>query len=53
MAIAMEEYARIWDKMPSAILNVTSGTRVSSATDDDASFSSDDAEVSFRFSAVR
>lgn len=53
MAIATEENARIRDKMPSAILNVTAGTRVSSTADDDASPSSDDTEVSFRFSAVK
>jgi hypothetical protein len=53
-AIAMEEKARIRDKMPSAILNVASSTwtRMSSTADDDASSSSGDPKVSFRFSAV-
>ena len=48
MAIAMEK-ARIRDKMPSASLNVASR----SAADNDASSSSGDAQVSFRFSAGR
>jgi len=52
MAIAMEERARIRDKMPSAILNVASGTR-GSTIDKDASSSNDDAQVSFRYSAAR
>src|SRR6266567_4086203 len=53
MAIAMEEKARIRDKMPSAILNVASGTRRGSTPDNDASSGSGEAQVSFRFSAVR
>src|SRR6267154_4516787 len=51
MAIAMEKKARIRDNMPSAILNIASGTQDSSTAD--ASSSSDDAQVSFRFSAVK
>ena len=57
MGIAMEERARIRDKMPSAVLNVAFGTRVktrvSSTANDDASSSSDDVQVSFRFSAAK
>jgi palmitoyltransferase ZDHHC13/17 len=53
MAIAMEEKARIRDNMPSAILNIASGTRPGSTADNDASSSSGDAQVSFRFSAVK
>ena len=58
--IAMKERARVQGDMPSAILNFTSETRVRSTVDDDAStddngasFSSDDAQVGFRFSAVK
>jgi hypothetical protein len=52
MTFAMEEKARIRGKIPSVVLTVTSGTRVSSIVDDFAPSSSGDAEVSFRFSAV-
>ena len=55
MAIAMVEKARIRDKMPTAILNVTE-TQLGStgASDNDTSASSGHAQVSFsRFSAVR
>lgn len=48
----MGEKARIRDKIPSVILTVASGTRVSSIFDDVAPSSSGDADVSFRLSAV-
>jgi hypothetical protein len=48
MTIAMKEKARICDKMPSATLNLVSEARASSTTDDDASSSRDDVQVSFR-----
>jgi hypothetical protein len=41
MALAMEERARIRDKMPSAILNLVAGTRVSSTADNVTSPSKD------------
>ncbi|KAF8498213.1 ankyrin repeat-containing domain protein [Russula emetica] len=44
IAIAMEESARIRDKMPSAILNVASGTRRDSTADNDAPSNSGDAQ---------
>ncbi len=52
MAIATRERDRIWDKMPSAILNITSQTRGSSTAASAASSSGDDAEVGVRFSDV-